>query len=64
LKKPGGEGTIVAEFMRRRHMIFAAAFVGMIAIAFGITMLPGGSPPVPHAQSAPATPDSGATAPK
>lgn len=39
-------------------MWFAVAIIGIIAIASGITMLPGGSPPAPPppAQSAPATP--------
>jgi hypothetical protein len=46
-------------------MIFAVAFIGMIGIAFGITLLPGASPPpTPPAQSAPVAPDSGTTAPK
>ena len=37
-------------------MWFAVAIIGIIGIATGITLLPGGSPPAPPAQSAPATP--------
>jgi len=39
-------------------MWFAIAFIGIIAAATGITLLPGGSPqdPKPPAATAPATP--------
>lgn len=35
-------------------MWFAVAIIGMIGIATGITLLPGGSPQTPPAKSAPA----------
>ena len=37
-------------------MWLAGAIFGIIVISTGITLLPGGSPPAPPAQSAPATP--------
>jgi hypothetical protein len=44
-------------------MWFAVAIIGIIAIATGITLLPGGAPKAPPASAAPASPAAAPPAP-